>query len=68
MKRMLSLGMLLLLASGCAPETRTSGDAICDATRADRATHAAALADEGSDRVVLSGQALIARIDAACAG
>lgn len=58
--------MPLLAVSGCATAIPTSGEALCDATRDDRAAHAAALADEGSDRVVVTGQALIARIDAGC--
>jgi len=45
--------------------TPTSGDAICDATRQARADHAVALAVSGDD-AVLTGQRLIAIIDAAC--
>lgn len=64
MTRILPL-TLLLLASGCATVTQTSGDAICDATRQARADHAVALAVSGDD-AVLTGQRLIAIIDAAC--
>lgn len=58
--------ILMMLAISCAPATRTSGDALCDGTRTARADHAAALADEGSDRVVVTGARLIAAIDAGC--
>ncbi len=57
---------LAMLVTGCEAAPRTSGDALCDATRAPRAAHSAALADEGSDRMVVRGQALIATMDAGC--
>lgn len=56
--------MLTLLATGCAKGV--SDSAICDGTKASRSEHAAALADEGSDAVVLTGANLISQIDAAC--
>lgn len=62
------LMMLTLLAAGCVTAPRTSGDAICDGTRAARADHAAALADSPDDRAVITGARLIRLIDAGCAG
>ncbi|WP_283178639.1 hypothetical protein [Gemmobacter sp. 24YEA27] len=46
--------------------TQTSGEAICDGSRAARADHAAALAVSPDDRSVVSGARLIALIDAGC--
>lgn len=43
-----------------------SAPAVCSGTMAARTAHAAALADEGSDRVVVTGARLIRLIDAAC--
>jgi hypothetical protein len=40
--------------------------AICDATDAQRTAHAAALAADGGDKSVVTGQALIATLDATC--
>jgi hypothetical protein len=40
--------------------------AICDATDAPRTAHAAALAADGGDKSVVTGQALIATLDATC--
>lgn len=65
MKRLCML-MLLLPVPGCAPASLTSGDAICTATRAARAGHAAALAETPDDRAAVSGANLIEIIDAAC--
>lgn len=59
--------ILMMLATGCVPAIRMSGDAICDGTRTARADHAAALADEASDRVVVTGARLIDLLDAGCA-
>ena len=55
-----------MLVSGCVTATPNSADAICDGTRKARSEHAAALASDGGDASVVTGQALIARIDAAC--
>jgi len=45
----------------------TSGDALCDGTRAARAAHAAALAETADEAALRTGAALIALIDAGCA-
>jgi len=62
----LMLLMLTTLVSGCLNATPNSGDAICQGTRQARADHAAALVRDGGDASVVTGQALIAKIDAAC--
>ena len=64
MKRLLLLTPLMLVAS-CATAP-TSGDAVCSIWKEGAARHAAALVDDGGDRSVLTGQNLIARMDAAC--
>lgn len=58
--------MLMMLASGCAPASRTSGDAICDGTRTARADLAQALAASADDQAVVAGARLIELIDAGC--
>lgn len=58
--------MLMMLAAGCAPATRTSGDAICDGTRAARADLAQALAASADDQAVVAGARLIEQVDAGC--
>lgn len=55
-----------MLVSGCVTATPNSADAICDGTRQARADHAAALVRDGGPLSLVTGQALIARIDAAC--
>ena len=55
---------LILPVAGCV--NAQSGTAICDATDALRTAHAANLAADGGDKSVVSGQALIATLDAAC--
>lgn len=45
-----------------------SGTAICEATNKTRTAHAAALAEDGGNLSVVTGQKLIAQIDAACEG
>ena len=57
--------MSILLVAGCSPEIPTSVDALADATRDQRAAHAAALAEDGGPKSILTGQALIATLDAA---
>ena len=57
---------LPLFVSGCVSATPTSGDAICSATRAARAEHAAALADTQDNRVLMTGARLIRLVDAGC--
>ena len=44
----------------------TSQIAICDGTDALRTVHAAALVHDGGDRSIVTGQALIATLDAGC--
>jgi hypothetical protein len=58
--------ILAVLSGGCVNATGTSGDALCAATRADRADLAAALVEDGGDRSIVAGQKLIARLDAGC--
>lgn len=53
-------------AIGCAPAIHSSGNAVCDGTRAARADHAAALADTPDADVLKTGAALISLIDAGC--
>ena len=54
----------MMLVSGCV--TVTSPNAICSGTKALRTVHAEALVVDGGDRSVLTGQALIATMDAGC--
>ena len=63
MKR-LATYLPLLLVSGCV--SVGSGKAICDATAALRTLHAEALAEDGGDRSVVTGQSLISVLDAGC--
>jgi|UPI000674B249 hypothetical protein len=60
--------MLALCANGCVLGLPVSDRAICDGTRVERADHAAALAAEGTPRVLATGVRLIGRLDAGCAG
>ena len=59
--------ILMLPVAGCASATLTSGNALCDGSRADRAAHAAALAEDGGPLSLVTGQRLISRIDRGCA-
>ena len=54
----------MLPALGCAPVS--SPNAICDGTVALRDTHTEALIEDGGERSVVSGAALIAALDAGC--
>jgi hypothetical protein len=56
--------ILMPLAAGCT--NVASGEAICDATAASRTAHAAALAEDGGDKSVITGAYLIQQIDAGC--
>lgn len=56
----------LLLVAGCMSASPGSLDALCKGTARDRDNHAAALAADGGDRSVTTGQALISKVDAAC--
>jgi len=53
-----------MLLSGCV--NVGSSEAICDGTEALRRVHAQALVEDGGDQSVVSGQALIATLDAGC--
>lgn len=66
MLRLLIIPTMLL--TGCATATPNSADAICDGTRKARADHAAALVRDGGPLSLVTGQALISKIDAGCAG
>lgn len=58
--------ILGFFATGCVTATQTSGDAICDGTRAARADHAAVLAETPDVAALQTGARLIRQIDAAC--
>jgi porphobilinogen deaminase len=62
--RMLGMAMLMLTVSGCA--TVPSDGAICAAIERDVDRHTAALAEDGGDKSVSTGRALIAKLDAGC--
>lgn len=53
-----------LLNCGCV--SVASNSAICDGTTAARSEHAAALADDGGPRSVVTGARLIRLVDAGC--
>ena len=55
---------LMPLAASCT--SAVSDSAICNGTEASRTAHAAALAEDGGDRSVITGAYLIRQIDAAC--
>ena len=65
--RLIMAMTLTLLAAGCVSGTKTSGEALCDGSRAARADHAAALADTQDERVLMTGARLIGLLDAGCA-
>jgi hypothetical protein len=62
--RLILAMMLMLPVLGCGIAANDS--AICAGLRDDLTAHAAALAVDGGDRSVVTGQRLIARIDAGC--
>jgi len=64
MKQIFLLTILPFCAIGCA--SVANNNAICDATAAQRTAHASALAADGGDMSVVTGQALIATLDATC--
>ncbi len=64
--RLIFAAIPLLLATGCATAPVADLEALCDATRADRAAHADALLADGGDASVSTGATLLARTDAAC--
>ncbi len=62
--RFLTVMILPSFVIGCV--NAGSADAICAGTKAARADHAKALADDGGDRSVASGAHLIWLLDAGC--
>lgn len=56
--------ILAALLSGCATAPQTSIDALADASRKARADHAEALVQDGGPRSLVTGQHLIAILDA----
>lgn len=58
--------MLMMPVSACAPASTGSHSAICGGTHAARTAHTEALLQDGGDRSVVTGQALIAKLDAGC--
>lgn len=56
--------ILMLLNAGCV--SAVSDAAICDGTASARREHAAALADDGGPRSLVTGARLIKMIDAGC--
>lgn len=55
---------LMLAAAGCV--SVASKPAICAGTEKERKAHASALASDGGDLSVLTGVALISKLDAGC--
>ena len=58
--------ILAFFVTACAPAIPTSGDALCDGTRRERAELASALASSPDDAAVRAGAALIFKLDAGC--
>ena len=56
----------LLLGAGCVSATPRNADALCAGSRAARAEHAMALAASHDERALITGQRLIALLDAGC--
>ena len=56
--------ILALPLAGCV--SAASGEAVCDGTAEATTVHAAALADDGGPRSVVTGARLIALLDAGC--
>ena len=56
----------VFFVTACAPVILTSGDALCDGTRRERADLAAALASSPDVAAVRAGAALIFKLDAGC--
>ena len=56
--------LAMTLVSGCA--TVSNPNAICDGTVSLRDTHTQALIEDGGNRSVVTGAALIAALDAGC--
>lgn len=69
MPKLRLLTILLLCATGCAREggpTGANDAALCDGLAAATREHAAALAEDGGDRSVVTGARLIRALDAGC--
>ena len=62
---MLILLTTTMLVSSCGI-VKVSSPAVCDGTQRYRGAHADAILAEGAGRVLITGAALIAAIDAAC--
>lgn len=60
----MSLTALPLLVGGCV--TAPNDSAICDGLKSARDAHTEALLEDGGDQSVLTGAALLSRLDAAC--
>lgn len=66
MPRLRLLTILLICATGCARGGGASDAALCDGLEAATREHAAALAEDGGDRSVVTGARLIRALDADC--
>ncbi|MFC0280321.1 hypothetical protein ACFOHK_08130 [Falsigemmobacter intermedius] len=64
MRKAIWATILALCVTGC---VRVDQTAVCDGSRLARAEHAAALAQDGGDRSVVTGARLIRLIDVGCA-
>ena len=64
MMRILWVMILTLPVAGCL--NGPSDSALCNGTRQARTDHAAALVADGGPRSLVTGQALISRMDAGC--
>ena len=66
MRTLIYMTIPAFFAISCAPATQSSGEAICDGTRAARADLAATLAVSQDDAAVKTGARLIVLIDKGC--
>ena len=64
LKFMLMIPVVLLI--GCTPALKNSADAICSGTVSARNLHTSALLADGGPRSLVTGDALIALLDAGC--
>lgn len=64
MRKLTLMAILTLPVAGCM--SAGSLDALCDGTEAARREHAAALADDGGPKSVVTGARLIRLTDAGC--
>lgn len=65
--RMLVLGMLGMILTGCSAALPVESPPLCEGTADLRTQHAAALAEDGGPASRSTGRALIATMDAGCA-